>query len=236
MERKQNQEAAERFFAEVRIRLNQAGFASQPMEDGLLPVDWRGLRLCRVTSDGDVRFRSEDVARDNVREALDKLCDITREAAEYMRLMEEAPPLKATGLDESYKLLADFNGTVLAGHTTRMGVQFITWEWDYSHTGMWQGHYYGGDYAKAKQDFAVRAGLLERDQLYTPEQQTEIYRAIHETLESDYSMTVERQELLESTAKQIERNVPDLHERVEHSNQQELAAGGETVHGQEMLL
>lgn len=94
----------------------------------------------------------------------------------------------------------------------------------------------GKRYAKAKQDFAVRSGLLERDQLYTPEQQTEIYRAIHETLESDYPMTVERQELLENAAKQIERNVPDLHERIELSNQQELAAGGETVHGQEMLL
>ena len=236
MERKQNQDTSERFFAEVRIRLNQAGYAPQPVEDGLLPVDWRGSRLCRVTSDGGVRFRSEDVAQDDVREAFDGLCDIVRETAEYMRLMEEAPPLKATGLDESYKLLADFNGAVLAGHTTRMGVQFVTWEWDYSHTGMWQGHYFGGDYAKARQDFALRSGLLERDQLYTPEQQTEIYRAIHETLESDYSMTDERQNLLESAAEQIERSVPDLRERVELSNQKELAVCGEAVRGQEMLL
>ena len=60
--------------------------------------------------------------------------------------MENTPPLPAKGLEGDYRLLADFNGTVLAGHPTGQGVEFVTWEWDYSHTGMWQGHYYGNNY------------------------------------------------------------------------------------------
>ena len=49
-----------------------------------------------------------------------------------------------------------------------------------------------------------------------------IYRCIHETLESGYPITEERRKLLETTAGQIERTVPDLAERVELSNQKEL--------------
>ena len=41
--------------------------------------------------------------------------------------MNAAPLLKAQGLDEEYRLLADFNGVVLAGHPSRLGVQFVTW-------------------------------------------------------------------------------------------------------------
>ena len=51
---------------------------------------------------------------------------------------------------------------------------------------------------------------------------TEIYRCIHETLDSEYPITEERRKLLESVAEQIERTVPDLEARVEQSNQNEL--------------
>lgn len=51
---------------------------------------------------------------------------------------------------------------------------------------------------------------------------TEIYRCIHETLESGYPITEERQKLLESVAEQIERTAPDLEARVGQSNQEEL--------------
>ena len=42
--------------------------------------------------------------------------------------MEAAPKLTASGLTGDYRLLADFNDVVLAGHPTQYGVQFITWE------------------------------------------------------------------------------------------------------------
>ena len=33
----------------------------------------------------------------------------------YMKLLETAPPLKAESLADGYRVLAEFNGTVLAG-------------------------------------------------------------------------------------------------------------------------
>ena len=48
-----------------------------------------------------------------------------------MTAMEAAPQLKASGLDGDYRNLADFGGTVLAGASSKYGVQFVTWDWDY---------------------------------------------------------------------------------------------------------
>ena len=53
-----------------------------------------------------------------------------------MRQMETAPFLKADGLEDGYKVLADFNGTVLAGVQSKHGVHFVTWDWVYGHTGV----------------------------------------------------------------------------------------------------
>ena len=40
------------------------------------------------------------------------------------------------------------------------GNQFVTWIWDYDRTGVSHGHYYEDDFQSAKQDFAVRSGLI----------------------------------------------------------------------------
>ena len=125
-----NPEARDRYYAEVSHRLKGAGFDPQPQEGGFLPVDWQGSLLCRLTSGGWAQFQEEYLERDGGRAAFDRVSDIAAVTAEYMRLMETTPPLKATGLEGDYRLLADFNGVVLAGHPTKYSVEFITWEWD----------------------------------------------------------------------------------------------------------
>ena len=97
---------------------------------------------------------------------------------EYMTLMEAAPPLKATGLEKGYLLLADFNGAVLAGKHTMLGAQFVTWAWDYDRKGVNNGHYYMEDYQRAKEDFALRAGLVERVRVFDQMQLKGLSRAV----------------------------------------------------------
>ena len=57
--------------------------------------------------------------------------------------------------------------------------------------------------------------------IFTPEQLAEIYRCIHETLESAYPITDARRALLEAASRKIESAVPDLERRVSISNQDE---------------
>lgn len=77
------------------------------------------------------------------------------------------------------------NGTVLAGHPTAQGAQFVTWEWDYEHTGMWQGHYYGNNYAGAKQDFAVLSGLIPKTHIFERSKLDELFLCCQRTRELD---------------------------------------------------
>ena len=217
-----NIEARDRYYKELAIRLTGEGYGVEPIKDSLLPVRWLGEPLCRVTAGGGAQFREEELDRDGGREAFDRAVDVAREVRQYMELMDAAPVLKASGLDENYKLLADFGGAVLAGHPTSHGVKFVTWEWNYDRTAVWAGHYFEDEYANAKRDFCMRAGLIERDQLFSKDQLAEVYRSIHETLESTYPITAERGKQLEAAAEQIERAVPDLEQRINQSNQREL--------------
>lgn len=147
----------------------------------------------------------------------------SRETAEYQNLMEQAPQIRASGLDGDYRALAEFNNVVLAGHQTRYGIEFVTWEWVQNHTALWQGHYYGDNYTAAKQDFVTRSGLLPQERLFNDQQFAEMYRCIHETLENGYPITAEREKLLTESAEQIEAAVPNLEELVQRSNEAELA-------------
>ena len=215
------------YFKELAINLRHEGFTVGQETDGLLPVELDGRHLCFAAGDGRIRYREEDIANDSRRTALDRVTTVARTTSEYMSQMETAPQLAASGLEGDYRVLADFNNIVLAGHPTRYGCQFVTWERVQDRTALHQGDYYGpgagaDSYTTAKRDFAVRSGLVPGDALFSLEQLTEVYRSIHETLDSGYPITDERQKCLESVAEQIERSVPDLAARVEQSNQKEL--------------
>ncbi len=221
-------EGKSRYYQEVGRTLRRGGFEVRGVdEEGLLPVRWQGQPLCRVAEEG-VRYRSDDVSQPDRAAALREAVRTVETTAGYMKLMEAAPPLKARGLEGDYRLLAEFGNAVLAGHPTGQGVEFVTWERDFNRTGLLWGHYYGADYEKARLDFATRSGLVEENRLFSAEQLTEIYRAVGETLESGYPITVEREKLLESVTAQIECAVPDLEERISLSNQRELELADES--------
>lgn len=220
-----NAEEKGRYFEEVARSLQRGGFVAETVDgEGLLLVRWQGQPLCRVTSEGGVRYLPDDVQRVAGDDAVRQVTDIAKLTAQYMKLMETAPPLKAKGLEGGYRLLAEFNGTVLAGQPTRFGVQFATWERDFDRTGLCWGHYFE-DYGKAKQDFATRSGLVAATQQFSAEQLTEIYRTVHETLDSGYYIPRERELILKGAEEHIRQAVPDLQERVSLSNQKELEAG-----------
>ena len=127
----QNETAQLRFLEETATRLRQNGFTVEPIEDHHLPVCWEKGRLCRITGRGSVFYRREDADTPQAEDALFRVEDIAAKTLEYMTAMEAAPQLKASGLDEDYRILADFGGTVLAGAPSKYGVQFVTWDWDY---------------------------------------------------------------------------------------------------------
>ena len=215
------------YFSELGIRLKYEGFQTQIQEDNMLAVMRADKRLCVVDENAGIRFRPEELAEGEEELVRGRVKDAAVTTKEYLKLMETAPTMSTGNEIDHYKMLADFNGVVLAGHESGFGVQFVTWNWDQDRKGVHWGHYYGRNYEGAKQDFATRSGLMPEFRVLSPEQMTEVYRSIHETLESDYPITESRRKLLESAAGQIEQSVYDLADRVNQSNLEEMELGGD---------
>ena len=204
-----------RYLEELKISLVHAGFEPERIEDQHLPVCWEKGRLCRITGKGSVFYRRADVDTPQAEDALYRVEDIAAKTLEYMTAMETAPQLRASGLDEDYRILADFGGTVLAGTPSKYGVQFVTWDWDYDRTGVVHGHYFMENYDAAKQDFATRSGLIQKEQLFSPEQLTEIFRCCADSVDEDFfELTDTQEEMIRGIQQQIRVCVPDLDERV----------------------
>ena len=210
-----NTEQQLRYLGEVCTCLYRAGFETTQIEDSQIPVEWNDAPLCRITGKGSVFYRQEDMNTPQAGDALLCVEGIAARTLEYMTIMEAALSLKADDLEDGYKVLADFNGTVLAGVQSKHGVHFVTWDWAYGHTGVCLGHYFMENYAGAKRDFAVRSGLIQKAQLFNPEQLTEIYRCCADSVDGDFfELTEEQEKVIRSAQQQIEECVPDLDERI----------------------
>lgn len=180
-------------------------------------MSWQNVRLCKIDPKGDV-FSKPNM--EEYRTQLDQVVKTSRTVSEYMRLIESAPPLQAKSLTMDYRLLSEHNGVVLAAHPSWFGAEFATWEWAYGHTALWQGHY-TRDYESAKEDFAVRSGLIQAERQFTEEQLTELHRSAKEALNGDRSLTDRRRELLQEACWKIEASIPALEERALRADQQE---------------
>jgi len=205
------------YLSEVGIVLRREEFDVSIQEDSMLTVTMDAFPLCKISDSGSVRYRDADIGSPEREEALHQVIQDAETVLEYMRLIDATPLLKTKGLDEDYKLLADFNGVVLAGQHTRYSVQFVTWDWDYGRTGVSQGHYISNHYEAAKKDFAVRSGLIQKRQLFSPEQLMELYRCASNELDNNFNLTYEQEKSIDNIQMQIRSLVPDLDERLANS-------------------
>ena len=205
----------ERFLQEVERKLLRKELDARLLEDGLVYVRWNEKPLCSVDRDGIVRFRPADITGAEVDRQLRTVIQAAGHVKEYMRIFERAPALKAIGLEDSYKVLADFGDAVLAGRSCKTGAKFVTWEWDFDRQGVHAGHYFMENYEAAKQDFAVRAGLVESQRLFSDEQIAVIKNACEFALEDDATLSYAEEKQLQSVQEQIELLLPQQ-ERNQH--------------------
>jgi len=212
------------FFGELARRFQREQIEFSAPENNRLPILLNGQEIGAVISDGSMRIRKEFIDDTEVSDLCQRTGEIAAEVREYMKLLEDAPSLKASSLSEPYKLLADFNGYVLGGMESKHGVQFTTWQWTYDNDGLTLGHYFGNDYAAAKQDFALRSGLVPEEKRFTPEQLIEIYRCCADTLSHDYDLTYEQEKRIEGIQTEITELVPEHVERFKQTLDQEASS------------
>ena len=198
----------ERFLQELEWKLLRKELDAKLMEDGLLHVGWNEHPLCSVDGNGTVRFRPADITGPKVDRQLRMVTQTAEQVKEYMRIFERAPALKVAGLEDTYKVLADFGDAVLAGRSCKTGAKFVTWLWDFDRQGVHAGHYHMGNYEAAKLDFAARAGLINEQRLFSDEQLAVIRNACAFALEDDATLSYAEEKKLHSVQEQIELLLP----------------------------
>lgn len=203
----------EKYFKELTRILALNDIEAAPPDRNSLPILLNGRSVCRVEPSGDMCIFPDDVRSPEGDELYHKVAPFSQMVKEYLTAIERAPLLKATALDEDFRLLAEYNGAVLAVLDTKYGYKFATWERDYQGTGVVNGDYYLDGYTAAKQDFAIRAGLIEKQRLFSDDQLLEIYRSVNDTFDAGHNLTYSDEKKLYGIQKQIESLLPDIKEQ-----------------------
>ena len=212
-----------KYFAELARRLRAAGITAGHPEKNRLTVLLNNQPVLSVSAGSDVFLLPAGSNQPEAGELYRKVAQTADEVYAYVEAVQTAPLLHASGLSEKFHLLADFGGAVLAGRELEngWGYQFVTWIWDHDRTGVSHGHYYEEDFQGAKQDFAVRSGLISKAQLFLPEELTQLYRATDYLLDEGPEPEDGQLKALQTSRTKIEYTVPDLVERLEQSQGQE---------------
>lgn len=212
-----------KYFAELARRLRAAGITAGHPEKNRLTVLLNNQPVLSVSAGSDVFLLPAGSNQPEAGELYHKVAQTADEVYAYVEAVQTAPLLHASGLSEKFHLLADFGGAVLAGRELEngWGYQFVTWIWDHDRTRVSHGHYYEEDFQGAKQDFAVRSGLISKAQLFSPEELTQLYRATDYLLDEGPEPEDGQLKALQTSRTKIEYTVSDLAERLEQSQGQE---------------
>ena len=146
----------ERFLHEVEQKLLRKELDAKLLDDGLIHIRWNEKPLCSVDRDGIVRFRPADITGPEVDRQLRTVTQTAAQVKEYMQIFDRAPALKVVGLDDTYKVLADFGDAVLAEQFGKTGARFVTWEWDFYLKGVHTVKNHNENNETPKLDIAVR--------------------------------------------------------------------------------
>ena len=213
----------EKYFSELSHRLQEKGIETSLANTQKLDVLLRGQPVLYVSPGNDIFLLPAGSKNEEAYDLYHQVAVVADEVYEYVEAMQGTPILHASGLNEEFHLLADFGGAVLAGREREngQGYQFVTWTWDYGRRGVSHGHYYEGDFQSAKQDFAVRSGLISKAQFFSPEQLTELYRATDFLLEEGPAPEEKHLRAIQEARTKIEYVVPDLQDRLEQGQEQE---------------
>ena len=212
-----------KFFAELSRRLNVEGIESSAIEDKRLEVSLHSRPVFYVSPGNDVFLLPAGSKNEEASGLYHQVAVVADEVYSYVEAVQNAPLLHASGLHEQFHLLADFGGAVLAGQErgNGLGYQFVTWVWAYERQGVCHGHYFEDDFQSAKQDFAVRSGLISKAQLFSPEQLAELYRATDFLLEEGTAPDEKHLRAIQEARTKIEYTVLNLQTRLEQTQIQE---------------
>lgn len=197
---------------EMLRKLGQLGYAGQYDEKkGLLVISLGGTDLCCQDKKGYLSWKSEKIRTEEEKAVLSQIGKQAKLIREYVGQYEISPSMRVTGVEE-YRRMAECGDTVMAGmYSDRHGFMFTTWTQNRERNSMTNGDY-SPNYEYVKETFAIRAGLVDRYRLFTPEEAADLYRCVDFAMESCTTLTWEQEQGLKAITEKLQFGYPQLEE------------------------
>lgn len=180
-------------------------------EDRLLYIGYKDVYLTGITAEGYLHYTSKDLTVSEAKEIFARLTDDAEIVREYVGLYESAPQLKPKDV-QNYRKFSEYGDIVFAGmYSEKHGFMFCSWR--QSDNGNYLAHgNYSTDYISSKENFAVRAGLVNQDKLFTAEEATELFKCAAFTRDNCESLTYDQDRSLLELMEKLQGAYPSLKE------------------------
>jgi hypothetical protein len=205
------------FFDLLQAELQRQGYDCT-LENGEVKVTKNGFNITDILGGGEYRVY-KNTLNDYEHHQIQAIYESMSEA---YRLYEQGEPLAAQPL---YRKLCELGNYVLAAtgkHFVYGHMEFVTWKQNADKTGVDMGHYFSG-YEAAKEDFALRCGLIDRNKLFSETEMKLIRQGLVHLGASYPDLTFEQNTLLGTVIEKIEMIVPEIQER-DHYEAHDLIA------------
>lgn len=151
---------------------------------------------------------------------------IHRNVKEYLSAFEKADELKVSGLIEGYRKLFDFNGYVLAMRENKyQEYEFVTWHYSPDHQSVNIGRYYS-DYENAKENMAIRSGLVDEMKLFSETDLKLIHSSLVTLVGTNEDTSYQQEKAIGSILDKIEIIIPEILNHQDYEEKGLLADDG----------
>ena len=180
-------------------------------ESQLLNISHKGVDLASITSNGFMHYKNQDLTDPETRDVFVRLLDEVDTVREYVGLYVSAPQMQPKDV-QNYRKFSEYGDVVFAGmYSEKHGFMFCSWR--QSDGGKYLAHGdYSPDYLSSKENYAVRAGLIVKDEIFTQAEAEELFKCAAFARDNCDSLTYEQDRGLMELMEKLQDAYPSLKE------------------------
>ena len=194
---------------ELKRRLKEQGYgAVYDEQTEMLKIYQNSIFFCDQDKNGDLHFTRDAYALQNFHEISTPIAKGALTVKDCVALYEKGEPMKVEAASNYHKFL-EYGDTVLGGaYDKGRGFKFATWNQNPDGTYLVYGHYMDS-YEKAKEDFAIRAGLVNKNKIFSQEQAELIFKSVNYARDNCEHVTYDQDKEMDGIMERLAHGYPE---------------------------